>query len=271
MKKILLTAFTTLAALPHGLCAQAVSFESLMSNLPKPGLELPAVPEPAVPDMPLPPENKTPEIYNFNAEGFPGFYDASGDRRPHNIPQILKDIPAMWALYGELFKKVGADRKMDPYALASFCIFESYNSDKHNFNPRMKQIKRNMYAAGIAGTQAQDVRGSRIPGLDKRFPRDLSQTIKVLRANPEYGIRCLAAEFRGFYSVYNDLAMAFPKVALPAWTNPNSRRGEYGTQAQFVSRAYVFYRAFRSADGIDVPPGEGGALPKSSNFKTFHP
>lgn len=188
--------------------------------------------------------------YAFNATRFPGFYDAKSDRsRSYNIPQILKDIPAMWASYGRVFKRVGSELGVDPYALAASCVFESYSSSKHNFNPRMKDVAGGMYAAGIAATQAQDVKGTRVPGLKVVFPQSTERTAEVLRNNPEYAIRCLASEFKEAYAKTGDLAKTFPKVALPSWKNPKSPKGAYGTQAQYVSRAFVFYQAFRAADG----------------------
>ncbi|MFZ2957288.1 MAG: hypothetical protein WA705_10400 [Candidatus Ozemobacteraceae bacterium] len=195
-------------------------------------------------------DSTVPE-FAFKAADFPGFYDASRDKSSaYNVPGILKDIPKMWKSYGSMFKKVGAELGVDPYALATFCIFESYNSLTHTYNPRMKDFapKSNMYGAGIAATQAQDVKGTKVPGLSVSFPKDALGTAKVLWDKPEYAVRCLAAEFKGYYSNTNDLAKTFPKVAFPNW-KPKASMGAYGTQAQYVSRAYVFYKAFRSADG----------------------
>ncbi len=188
--------------------------------------------------------------FTFNATSFPGFYDASNDKTSvYNIPAILKDTQNMWDSYGQLFKKVGAELDMDPYALATYCVFESYNSNTHNFNTRMKDFEGGMYAAGIAATQAQDVKGKKVPGLNVYLPNDTLKAAETLRDNPEYGIRYLAEEFKGYYSKEKDLAKVFPKVAFPSWGDPNKSRGNYGTQAQYVSRAYVFYNAFRSVDG----------------------
>lgn len=189
--------------------------------------------------------------FDFKAATFPGFYDASRDKsNAYNVPAIVKDIPNMWKSYGSMFKKIGAELGVDPYALAAYCIFESYNSLTHTFNPRMKDFapKANMYGAGIAATQAQDVKGTKVPGLNVSFPKDNLGTAKLLWEKPEYAIRCLAVEFRDSYKKTGDLAKTFPKVALPGW-KPKSSAGAYGTQAQYVSRAFVFYKAFRAADG----------------------
>lgn len=188
--------------------------------------------------------------FSFKAPDFPGFYDASKDKSStYNIPAILKDVPAMWASYGDLFKKIGTEFNVDPYALAAYCVFESYNSRTGNYNPRMKDFapKYNMYAAGIAATQAQYVKGSRVPGLKVSFPKELLKTVALLREKPEYGIRYLATQFKAAYAKNKDLAKTFPKVAYPAW-KPGRSMGAYGTQAQYVSRAYVFYQAFRKTD-----------------------
>lgn len=196
-------------------------------------------------------ETKSAPDFPFNASSFPGFYDASREKgKTYNIPKILEDVPRMWASYGPTFKKVGAELGVDPYALAAYCVFESYNSRTGNYNPRMKDFapKYNMYAAGIAATQAQYVKGTKVPGLQVRFPKDLLETAEVLRNNPEYGIRYLASQFKTAFGKTQDLAQAFPKVAYPAW-KPGASMGAYGTQAQYVSRAYVFYQAFRRADG----------------------
>lgn len=186
---------------------------------------------------------------NFNTRDFPGAYDASNDKTDiYNIPAIVKDIPGMWAEYGGLFKKIAAEFGTDPYALAAYCIFESYNCNTHTFNPRMRDQYKTMYAAGIAATQAQDVKNSKIPGLNEKFPPTTEETADLLRSNPEYGLRVLASFFREVYGRTGDLAKTFPKVAYPAWSNPGKSMGAYGTQAQYVSRAYVFYKAFRLAD-----------------------
>lgn len=188
---------------------------------------------------------------NFNAQAFPGFYDARNDRTNYyNIPKILKDVPNMWAKFGDLFKKVGAAIGVDPYALAAYCVFESYNSDKGNFNPRMLDPQGDMVAAGIGGTQAQYLKGTKVPGLSVTYPPTTEATATCLRDNPEYSLRSLAVEFKEKIKTYGDIARAFPMVAYPAWKNNPSRSiGAYGTQAQYVSRAKAFYDAFRAADG----------------------
>lgn len=269
MKKTLLITFAALFPLTQGLSAQDISFDNLMSNLPKPSDELPAMAAPAAVDVQPRAAAQSSGLYTFNAPGFPGFYDASSSNiDPYNIPEIVRDIPEMWKEFGPLFKKAGAAMEMDPYALAAYCVFESYNEKTHTFNPGHLDGT----AAGIASTQAKDVNGGKIPGLDIRLPRDISGTKTVLRDNPEYGLRFLAAEFKAWYlggdhfinyygeelyrkifgggdfQGYRDLAKAFPRVALPGWKKPGERKGNYGTQAQYVSRAYVLYNAFRSAD-----------------------
>lgn len=255
--------------LPQAAGAQVAFEASLSADIAS--ISVPsAVPEP----MPVLTEERAPAgsgPFVFQAERFPGFYDASGqNKEPYNIPQIVRDIPEMWKQYGPLFKKVGAAMGMDPYALASYCVFESYNEKTHTFNPRHLDDT----AAGIASTQAGDVAGGLVPGLQVRIPRGVSQAKQVLRANPEYGLRYLAAEFKAWYyggdhfrnyygaelyrrifgssdfQGYRDLAVAFPRVALPGWRNPAQKKGNYGTQPQYVSRAYVLYKAFRSADGL---------------------
>ena len=206
----------------------------------------------------------------FAAEEFPGYYNADGQNKdPYNMPEILRDIPAMWKEHGLVFKKVAVDRKMDPYALAAYCVFESYNEKTHRFNAR----HLDGVASGIASTQANDVKGGKVPGLDVRLPKSISETKTVLRNNPEYGIRFLAEEFKAWYyggeyflkyygpelhrklfgntdfQGYRDLAKSFPRVALPGWTDAKKQKGNYGTQAQYVSRAYSLYKAFKTADG----------------------
>jgi len=231
-----------------------------------------AIPE-AVPEILLPerePGGGAAGPFVFRAGEFPGFYDASRENRePYNIPEILRDIPGMWKEYGQLFRKVGSDLGMDPFALAAYCVFESYHEGRHTFNIRHLDGG----AAGIASTQAGDVRGGLVPGLKTRIPRDLAAAKQALRANPEYGVRYLAAEFRAWYlggdyfrgyygdqmynrlfgavgfAGYRDLARTFPRVAYPGWSKPGAPKGNYGTQAQYVSRAHALYTAFRSADG----------------------
>lgn len=214
----------------------------------------------------------TPPSWNFFAQRVKTFYDASKDRtNAYNFPEILKDVPAMWKRpvqldirptykaaattiqssesYGELFKRVGLELGVDPYALATYCVFESYNSAKGSYNPHMREVAGGMHAAGIAATQAQDWKGRKIPGTDKTFPKTLEATAKLLRANPEYGVRCLAAELKHWYDATGqDLAKAFPKTAYPAWGSPDKSRGNYGTQAQYVSRAFALYEQFKKAD-----------------------
>ncbi|MCX7749734.1 MAG: hypothetical protein N2645_23010 [Clostridia bacterium] len=213
----------------------------------KPSAAPPA--KPASPSASKPvPGNNAPS-HTFNTSKFPGFYDASKDKTNiYNIPSIVKDIPNMWASYGESFKKIGSEMGVDPYALAAYCVFESYNCNTHNFNPKMQDVGGGMHAAGIGATQAQYVKGTQVPGLNISLPNDTQKASDMLRNNPEYSIRYLADEFKGAYSKEKDLAKAFPKVAYPNWGDPNRSRGSYGTQAEYVSRAYVFYEAFRSAD-----------------------
>ncbi|PIQ27066.1 hypothetical protein COW36_14300 [bacterium (Candidatus Blackallbacteria) CG17_big_fil_post_rev_8_21_14_2_50_48_46] len=204
-------------------------------------------------------------IWNFKAKSFPGFYPAGQDRSSaYHFAEIQKDLPAIWQrpwsqdlpqakthsgeTYGQLFKRIGAEIGADPYALAAYCIFESYHSGKHSFNPRMQEIGKGMHAAGLAATQAQDWKGRQIPGLEKRFPTSTQATASLLRNHPEYSLRCLAAEFKQTYQRKADLAKTFPGVAYPAWGKPSISRGNYGTQAQYVSRAHVLYQGFRAAD-----------------------
>jgi len=253
----------------QGGSAQSSGFEaSLAQDISSMQVDIPA----AVPEI----SRTGPEgasagagAYVFQAESFPGFYNAASQNKdPYNIPEIVRDIPAMWRDYGVLFRKVGAAMEMDPYALASYCVFESYNEKKHTFNIRHLDGA----AAGIASTQVNDVKGGLVPGLNVRLPRDPSRARQVLRDNPEYGLRYLAAEFkawylggdyfRGYYGGelyrkifgdsdfrgYRDLAKTFPRVALPGWRKPGESKGNYGTQPQYVSRAYVLYKAFSSAD-----------------------
>jgi hypothetical protein len=213
-----------------------------------------------------------PPIWNFVADKVHKFYDASKERtRAYDFGKILTDVPAIWSrtvasdirktyqaaavsvkpkeTYGELFKRVGTEMGVDPYALAAYCIFESYNGSTHSYNPQMTESSRGMYAAGIAATQAQDWKGKTIPGLKTKFPASRDATIKMLRANPEYSLRCLASEMKEHYAAAgNDLAKAFPLTAYPAWGDPNKSRGNYGTQAQYVSRAYALYQQFKEAD-----------------------
>jgi len=230
-----------------------------------------AVPE-AAPEIILPEQETRGAAgpFIFRADDFPGYYDASRENRePYNIPEILRDIPGMWEDYGQLFRKVGSDLGMDPYALAAYCVFESYHEGRHTFNVRHLDGG----ASGIASTQAGDVRGGLVPGLKVRIPRDLGAAKQALRSNPEYGVRYLAAEFRAWYlggdyfrnyygdqmynrlfgaagfSGYRDLARTFPRVAYPGWSKPGQKKGNYGTQAQYVSRAHALYKAFRAADG----------------------
>ncbi|MGE3724357.1 MAG: hypothetical protein AB7I41_02310 [Candidatus Sericytochromatia bacterium] len=214
-----------------------------------------------------PPAQNFPR-WNFPAKQFPGFYPAGKDRSPaYHFDKILKDLPQIWArpwsgdlsvgkgkplsseTYGELFKRIGAETGTDPFALATYCIFESYHSGRQTFNPRMQEIGGGMHAAGIAATQAQDWKGKKIPGTNQRFPATVKATASVLRAHPEYGLRCLAAEFKQTYAKKGqDLARTFPGVAYPAWKNPAESKGNYGTQAQYVSRAFALYQGFQAAD-----------------------
>jgi hypothetical protein len=191
--------------------------------------------------------------YTFNARAFPGFYDASNDGdRIYNIAKMAKDAPKMWAEYGETFKKVGQELGVDPQALAAYCCFESYRGDWGTFNPNASASHGRMVAAGIAQTQAQDWAGREVPGLPGvRFPGDVAGTAAMLKANPEYGIRCLATIMKEKYDNNGqDLARAFPLTAYPSWGDPSIRRGAYGDQATYVSRAFVLYNAFREAEGL---------------------
>jgi hypothetical protein len=194
--------------------------------------------------------------YTFNARQFPGFYDASKDKDAvYNIEKIAKDAPKMWAEYGDVFKKVGKELGVDPQAMAAYCCFESYHSGRGTFNPNAGARHGNMVAAGIAQTQAQNWAGKEVPGLSGvRFPDSIEGTAAMLKANPEYSIRCLATIMKGQYDKNGqDLAKSFPLTAYPAWGDPSRRRGAYGDQATYVSRAFVLYNAFRQADGL--PPG----------------
>jgi hypothetical protein len=220
-------------------------------------------------DGPTNPAQNFPR-WNFQAKQFPGFYPAGKDRSPaYHFEKILKDLPQIWERpwsgdlsagkgktpsqesYGELFKRIGAETGTDPFALAAYCIFESYHSGRQTFNPRMQEIGGGMHAAGIAATQAQDWKGKKIPGLNQRFPATIKATASVLRNHPEYSLRCLAAEFKQTYANKGqDLAKTFPGVAYPAWKNPAESKGNYGTQAQYVSRAFALYQGFQAANNM---------------------
>jgi hypothetical protein len=191
-----------------------------------------------------------PPTWRFDAKAFPGFYDASTERAPaYDIAAIRKDAPQLWKAYGPMFKRVGAELGVDPYALAAYCVFESYNSKSHQYNPHMLDVARGMVGAGIAATQAQFWKGRAIPGAGKSFPRDTIRTAASLRSHPEYSVRVLATEFKQAYAAHGqDLAKTFPYMAYPCWGDPRISRGNYGTQAQYVSRAYAFYQAFQAAD-----------------------
>ena len=207
--------------------------------------------------------------WKFSAASFPGFYDASHEASSsYNFAQIIKDIPTIWnkpysqdvsstfkdsfaklggkpnETYGALFTRIGAEMGVDPCALAAYCVFESYNSNTHSFNPQMKDVSGSMYAAGMAATQAQDWKGCKIPGLDQRLPSNVEDAAWQLRASPEYAVRCLASEFKDAYGATGDLARAFPRVAYPSWKDPGKSMGAYGTQAEYVSRAWALYQAF---------------------------
>lgn len=220
--------------------------------------------------------------WNFPAKKFPGFRQAAGDKtKVYNFPAIIRDIPAIWdrpwskdmrpdqtpahspkatgpkpgkETYGELFKRIGSEIGADPHALAAYCVFESYNSQKHSFNPAMQDVGGGMHASGIAATQAQDWKGRKIPGLETRFPTSIKATAALLAKRPDYALRCLAEEFKKAYaSTGQNLAKTFPKVAYPSWGNPSRVRGNYGTQAQYVSRAHALYQAFKAADKPATP------------------
>lgn len=192
---------------------------------------------------------------------------ARNSRKNYNMPEILSDVPTMWASYGGIFKKVGADMGVDPYALAAYCIFESYNNITRNFNPGMRdprpkkcrgdpecERRDRIVGAGIAATQVKDYAGRKLDGMEEAFPRDTQQTAALLRKNPEYSVRCLADEFREKYKKSGDLARTFPMVAYPAWKDPDYEPGNYGTKPEYVSRAYVLYQAFRAADEKSALP-----------------
>lgn len=208
--------------------------------------------------------------WSFRPDTVRGTYDARADRTPtYDFPAIIAQVPATWdrkvsqdlrpdvrrrsttlrpqETYGELFGRIGEAMGVDPFALAAFCVFESYDARRGSFNPQMREAAAGMLAAGIAATQAQDWRGKRVPGLPIRFPRDQEATASLLRANPEYGLRCLAAELKHRYEQSRDLAAAFPKTAFPAWGDPRIKRGNYGDVAQYVSRAHALYEAFSAA------------------------
>jgi hypothetical protein len=111
----------------------------------------------------------------------------------------------------------------------------------------MKIVLLTCFLALLLGGQPAEAR-TNVPGLDVTFPKNTLETAQVLRDNPEYAIRCLAEEFKGHYDKSSDLAQAFWQVAFPGWKSGASM-GAYGTKAQYVSRAYVFFQAFRAADG----------------------
>jgi len=264
-------AFSLLLAFAEAGAAESSGFEeALLGNISAVPVAAPSGSPEAVEDKDAPAFGRL-VVYDFYAERFPGFYEASHQNmEPYNIPEILKDVPKMWKTYGELFKKVGMAMEMDPYALAAYCVFESYDErpKKRNYNTRHKDGP----ASGIASTQAQYVKGGKVPGLKIRLPRSQEEASEVLRDNPEYGLRFLSAEFKAWYyggdffiacyseklyyklfpggfQGYHDLAKSFPRVASPAWTDPDSEaNSSYRTQPEYVSRAYVLYKAFRAAD-----------------------
>lgn len=216
--------------------------------------------------------------WSFQPDTVRGTYDARAERTPaYDFPVIIAQVPAMWErrvtgdmradarkrstslrakeTYGQLFERVGKEFGVDPCALAAYCVFESYDAKRGSFNPAMREVGGRMLAAGIAATQAQDWRGQLIPGLTRRFPKGKEATASILRANPEYALRCLAAEMKARYKTSGDLAKAFPLVAYPAWGDPKHKRGNYGDVAQYVSRAHALYQAFVGAAtkrGVDI-------------------
>lgn len=258
-----------LSAFAEAGSAQGSAFDAaLLGNISDVQVPLPPPAPDAVYDKAAP-VSGGPVLYEFRAKSFPDFYDARRQTKgEYNVPQILIDIPKMWKSYGALFKEIGMAMEMDPYAMAAYCVYESYNEKKHNFNPRHLDDT----AAGLASTQVQHVKGGIIPGLKIRLPRSEEQSATLLRNNPGYSLRYLAAEFKAWYlggdhfkkfyserlynklfpggfDGYHDLAKSFPRVARPAWTDPDYvPNKEYGNQAQYVSRAYAFYNAFRAAD-----------------------
>ncbi len=208
--------------------------------------------------------------WSFKPDTVRGTYDARAERTPtYDFPTIIAQVPAIWErrvaadmrldlrkrsttlrpqeTYGQLFERIGTELGVDPCALAAFCVFESYDAARGSFNPHMREVGRGMLAAGIAATQAQDWRGKLIPGLTRRLPKTKEATATMLRANPEYALRCLAAEMKVPYAANGDLAKAFPLVAYPAWGDPRRQRGNYGNVAQYVSRAHALYQAFVGA------------------------
>lgn len=263
-------AVSLLLALAQAGAADSGFEEALLGNIFNVPVPMPSGAPEAVEDKDAPASGSL-VVYDFNAERFPGFYDARRQNmEPYNIPEIVKDVPKMWKTYGGLFKKVGMAMEMDPYALAAYCVFESYDErpKRRSYNTRHKDGS----ASGIASTQAQYVKGGRVPGLKIRLPGSEEAASEVLRDNPEYGLRFLAAEFKAWYyggdffiacyderlynklfpggfQGYHDLAKSFPRVASPTWTDPDRKvNSSYRTQPEYVSRAYVLYNAFRSAD-----------------------
>lgn len=200
--------------------------------------------------------------------------DGSGDTSSHyNIPRIIEDVPDIWdrvyaedirgefrdefvrtggregETFGELFTRIGIELDVDPLALATYSIFESYDirtteeRSHGSFNPHMRDVAGSMHAAGIAATQAQHVHGRQVPGLELHLPDSIDDASDMLRANPELGVRFLAEEFEFRFSESGDLSEAMIRVAFPAWSEGQSLIG-YGTQAEYVSRAHAIYEAF---------------------------
>ena len=207
----------------------------------------------------LPAAAKPIKTLPFEVKKFPGFYDAKNDMPKivkiggvkkevgYNVPQIREDIPRMWTQYGPMFKKVAAEQNMDPYALAAFCVFESYNDGPvtkrnprgRNFNPGMRDDPGgdDPMGCGIAATQTKS-----------------GAACDRYRRNPEESMRALAKEFNERMSG-NDIADTIWRVAVPGWGRaPEAIRGHYGNRIEYISRAHVFYEGFRAADKAAAAP-----------------
>jgi hypothetical protein len=209
----------------------------------------------------------------WNPQALPWFYDARFDvTKSFNFLEIIAAAPEIWRrpvgedirdrlrtnflrlggradeTYGQLFTRIGEEMGVDPYAMAAACVFESYNSETSSFNPHMQDVAGHMHAAGIAATQAQDVKGSQVPGLKLRLPQSRAAAATHLRSSPELSVRFFAAELRTALRVDGDLGRALVRVAVPDWRDPMRARGNYGTQAQYQSRLYALYQAFRAAE-----------------------
>jgi hypothetical protein len=162
--------------------------------------------------------------------------------------------------WGELFKRVGRELGVDPYGLAAYCIFESYNSKTGSFNAHHKDST----AIGVGSTQVGEndtAAGKRVPGLAHFLPWSAQAAVMQLRAMPEFSVRFLAKEFldRSREGQLNqNLAEVLPAVAYPAWGNPTRVRGNYGNRNDYVRAARLLYEAFVRADGLRVCPNRHG-------------